>query len=127
MKYNTVKVEHGDSAQTFRRAIHVIDNGVHIITEENGSIVCFPLNSIVTCFSPIEEDKGEDLDLDLDEVIDAGNAMYKLVTETRDSIYESNVIAGTDEFPDTPDGKSGREWYEEYRDAAREWYRTVSL
>lgn len=61
-----------------------------------------------------------------DELVDAGNELYRLTVETRDSIYDSGTIIGEDRFPDTEEGKDSEAWWEEHRDACLNWKAALS-
>jgi len=85
----------------------------------------WPFKDLPMVSMPNPEDLLGELQLDqlsgVSQLIDAGNELLRLVVETRDSIFESNTIQSTGEFPNDEDGKQGKAWYEEYAKAAAKW------
>ena len=126
-KYNLIIVTSvkGGIGTRFRDAEHSHNNGVHIIEEDNKKSFYPTVAFSLVCTGEQEKDSNMSEMLeqagDLDDLIDAGNELHRLVCDTRDSIFDSNTIVGTAEFPDDEDGREGKAWWKEFADAAQEW------
>ena len=127
-KYRIIAITHDRGRghkDIHKNASHSYHGGMHIITV-NDQVFYYPYtDSIVICTEPLVQDTStNDQPVQasyLDDLADAGNELHRLVCETRDSIYDSNVICGTNEFPDNEEGLAGEAWWKEYADAAQAW------
>lgn len=134
-KYGLIVVDPKGRKSLYHNAEHVINGRVHIIKCDD-EVLYYPCSKYtVRCVN--EQKEKPDLkesadrvhesrgfasdDINLDDLLNAGNELHRLVCLTRDGIYDSNTIQGTDKFPEDEEGQEGKEWFEEYRDAAQEW------